>query len=1267
MHESRISQTFAHRYRIMEHLGEGGIGSVYRAYDVWTKREVALKVLAADSDGPKAVEDFKREFELLAQLRHPGVVEVLDFGLSDNHTGAAGLHPYFTMEYVQGISLGERLHGLSDPGRTEAQFETLYRLIWQLCDILEFLHLRGTVHCDLKPDNLKVTDGAFGPKILDFGLSERIGSKRGQETKGTLPYMAPEMFQQAALDERSDLYSLGIILYELVTSRLPFPSDDPVKIVSAHLQQKPAPPSEINPQLPSSLDRLIIRLLEKSPAARPANAVRVKEMIEAGLKEGFKKSAKPDLSAGKPGLAHLHSGPPVAREKELRRLQASLNGATDSRGSLLLISGEQGVGKTTLLNQLKSACQLEGVVFVDSHCLENQTVAYQPLTEALRKLRPYLESKHAGHLLPELDDLLDWSQKDPAVRPEDQSSLHLRISHLLTEISRVLPLAVAIENLQWADLSTLQFLRHFQMQKDKGSVFLCVSLRQEKLKQGTPLAELMGSEEKEEKPDHLRVNRLDPAGTKDFILSKFVNGEFTASFFAYVHERTAGNPYFIIEVLKYLVENDIISLRNSTWTADIKRLNQAQVPDSVEAVLFGNLERYDRETLDFLNTAAVIGKRFTLDLLEELIPADQRDLAQIASSLTQDQTLTRVEESGERRIGYQFTNQSLQNLLYQRVDRARRVGLHGRVAKLLEEGGGQDEESVFSIAYHYLEGENFDKAYQYALESAEKMKQRFANDEVLTYLRNAIEVAPRGRQAEEAVKKEAAALKRRADFCRGVGDLSQAEKDYQRIVTLLEGSGDLKALVETYNGLGETYRLKHDFGKGISTLQRAVQIHRKLDLPLERAHTLSYMGLLYWTDSQFDKAIDSFRSALEIDRRLEDKSYMASTQNNMGLVYWSQRRYHHALKHFTDCLSLYEDLGSKEWIARSHNNVGATHFELGQYAESVKHFRESLRINQEIKNHKEVSFNLENLSDAYRKVGDYPSALKTGERGLKLASEIGFSERVGRVLKGLGLAHLELGRYSKAEKYFGEAREVAETIVDRELKTLVLISSARLKCLLKDHRGAAQLIQEAAADIDSMGDEKSRVSLYQIEARLRMDEGKTEEAKRLLGKAAALADKLNLGEEIFWLNLMRADLCLELGDGTGCQEFLNRARESGLERYILLRPMFHLVSGRVEETDGDLGSAKREFETGLDLAEKIGHLEMVWQIRYHLGKSFLASHDIERAYQELKSAGRVLTRLSQGIEDEKLRQTYLKDPRKKELLCELKTVAKQLIGEAATP
>ncbi|MGB2768415.1 MAG: tetratricopeptide repeat protein [Candidatus Zixiibacteriota bacterium] len=1263
MPELKTSHAFSHRYEILNFLGEGGIGSVYRAHDRWTKKEVALKVLAAGSGDPSVIQDFKREFLLLTQLKHPGVVKVFDFGYSENATGLGNSQPYFTMEFVQGKSLRGSFPDLCDPQEAEAQFEALYHLIWQICEVLEFLHLRGMVHCDLKPDNLKLTERTFSPRILDFGLSERIGSTRGQETKGTLPYMAPEMLSQAALDERSDLYSLGIVLYEVVTSRLPFPYDDPVKIISAHLQQKPAPPSKLNPHLPSSLSQLIMRLLEKSPADRPANATRVKEMIEAGLRRDFKGTTRRDPPVGKLGLAHLNSGPLVRREKELRRLDRSLKQAAGSNGTFILISGEQGVGKTALLQHLKTDCQLQGIVFVDSHCLENQTVAYQPLMEALRKLKPYVESRCAGRILSELNDLLSWSKDDPSHHPEDRTSLHLRIDDLLVKISLSLPFALAIENLQWADLSTLQFLEHFQMQKDKGRVFLCGSLREEELKQGTPLAKLMEGWLKEKEDRCLRVNRLDPSGTRELISSKFIKSEFPSPFFAYVHQRTAGNPFFIIEVLKYLVEKSIIVLKDFTWTADVKKLEESEVPDSVEAVLSRNLERYDEKTLDFLNTAAVIGKRFTLDLLRQLKPADEKALSEIASFLTQDKMLTGEEESGGGERYYRFANQSLQSLLYQRVDQTKRISLHNRVARLLEKTGTEEEESVFDIAFHYLQGEDFEKAYQYALRSAEKMKQRFANYEVLRYLKNAIEVAPKVHDPEEAVKREAAALKQRADFCRGVGDLNQAEKDYQTILDLAEDSGDLKILAETYNGLGETYRLKHDYKKGISTLQRAMQIHPELDDPLELAHTLSYMGLLYWTDSQFDNALDSFEKAFEIDRKLGDKSYMASTLNNMGLVYWSQRQYQEALKRFTDCLSLYEVLDNKEWIARSLNNIGATLLYLGEYHKAIDYLLRSLRLNEKTGNEKENALNLENLGETFQKIGDYENAIKYNEKGLGLARRINLTQRVGYTLRNMGLINLELGNYEKAHVYLKEAEKTAEKIGDKELQIAVWVSLSKFHLLLNDVTKAEHLCEKATRIINTINDERSLISVYLIKSWLKKKEETFEEALKLLEQAMALAKTLNAGEELFSLDLEYGELYLKQGEMERSKECLDRARNSGLSRYLLFQPKFYLICGIGDWIGGNLKSARKDFETAIRLAEKLNNPEILWRIHHQLGKLFLSSHDIERAYQELKNASAILKRLNENIKDEELKRHYLEDPKKKELLCDLKAVAKELIGE----
>ncbi|MGB8658466.1 MAG: tetratricopeptide repeat protein [Candidatus Zixiibacteriota bacterium] len=952
----------SNRYEILQDLGEGGLGRVYKVCDRWNGKDVALKVLTPGPGDLPLEQGFQKEFLLLRQLTHPGVVQALDFGYAESNVRPGKPLPYFTMELVEGRSLKESLVGFSStfslehatatprsganppdgqtqPHATLAEYGELSHLLWQICDILEFLHLRGLVHCDLKPDNLKVTDRIFRPVILDFGLSEQIGSRRQGETKGTLPYMAPEMFKPEPLDERTDLYSLGVILYELVTSKLPFCFEDPVKIISAHLEQKPQPPSELNPGVPAWMDRLIIKLLEKSPKDRPSSAREVKKMIETGGDRNSRQTTKPQFSERQTLLCHLHSGPMVGRQTELSRLEKRLKLAISSQGTCFFLHGEQGVGKTFLLQHLGIQCQFKGMVFVDSSCLESQTVAYQPLMEILQKLEPYVKDRCPDHLPPAMKKVFDRSEDDSSGSLETQEASHQRLCELLRQISRVFPLVLVIENLQWADSLTLKFLNRFAEQKDKGRVFLCCSLRQEKSKRNTPSQHLIELLSRNQEDECLNLRRFDLSGTKELILSKFVRQRLSVEFFTFVHQRTSGNPFFIMELLRYLVENDLVVLKDSTWTSDGETLDVAAVPDSIETILMRNLERYDPKTLHFLNVAAVVGKKFAFRLLTGLGIFDERTLSEILSTLTNDQVLTRKQDSAKGRTYHEFANQSLQSLLYQRLDQATRVLWHSKIGELLERMDSKDdEESVFEMAHHYLEAGVLDKAYQYALASAERMQQRFANPEVLRYLEQAISIASGFSNEQEAAEKLTAALMKRADFCKKVGELREAEKDYRAILKLIQDSSDLKMLAKTYNDLGETYRLQHDYRKGISCLKRAMRLHRKLDAPLELANTLSYMGLLYWTDSQYQNALASFQKALKIDRSLGNKSSEASTLNNMGLVYWSQHQYSQALEYFTDALSVYRELDNKEWIGRCLNNIGSTLFESGEYLKCIDYY-----------------------------------------------------------------------------------------------------------------------------------------------------------------------------------------------------------------------------------------------------------------------------------------------------------------------------------------
>jgi serine/threonine-protein kinase len=267
-------------YRVERLLGRGGMGAVYAARQPEIDARVAIKVLAAElSRDPRLLQRFVDEARAVNKIRHPNIIDIFSFGRLPD-----GRH-HFVMEYLEGETLAARLaRGPLPP--TEAR-----RLLLQICEALEAAHAERIVHRDLKPDNLWIATprhGAPYAKVLDFGiaklLDERDASLATQTgvAMGTAYYMAPEQCRGEAVDHRADVYSMGVILYEMWTGRLPFEGPSFVAVVAQHITATPPAPSSIRP-VPARLERLILRCLEKDPAARPASARELGAELDAIL------------------------------------------------------------------------------------------------------------------------------------------------------------------------------------------------------------------------------------------------------------------------------------------------------------------------------------------------------------------------------------------------------------------------------------------------------------------------------------------------------------------------------------------------------------------------------------------------------------------------------------------------------------------------------------------------------------------------------------------------------------------------------------------------------------------------------------------------------------------------------------------------------------------------------------------------------------------------------------------------------------------------
>ncbi|WP_159481748.1 protein kinase [Streptomyces caniferus] len=256
------------RYELVERLGHGGMGTVYRAVDHRLRRTVAVKTLAAElALQPEFLTRFQREARAAAALNHPGVATVHDVG-EDAEGGAA--EPYLVMEYVEGRTLG---HVLKDGSLPVAQ---AVGITGQVLEALEHSHGHAIVHRDIKPANVMLT-GTGRVKVVDFGIAKALSEMATRLTGtgvavGTPAYLAPEQINGGATDHRTDLYAVGCLLYELLTGRPPYTGDSPFSVMHQHLAAEPVPPSQLRPELPPALDAVIVRALRKDREDRFAQA-----------------------------------------------------------------------------------------------------------------------------------------------------------------------------------------------------------------------------------------------------------------------------------------------------------------------------------------------------------------------------------------------------------------------------------------------------------------------------------------------------------------------------------------------------------------------------------------------------------------------------------------------------------------------------------------------------------------------------------------------------------------------------------------------------------------------------------------------------------------------------------------------------------------------------------------------------------------------------------------------------------------------------------
>ncbi|HEX2678514.1 MAG TPA: serine/threonine-protein kinase, partial [Polyangiales bacterium] len=551
------------RYKLERELAKGGVGVVYRAFDLSTNRQVALKrLLPGAANNPRLAALFEREYHTLTRLKHPRIVEVFDYGI-DEHG------PYYTMELLDGSDLSEL---------APIPYRDACRYLRDVASSLALLHTRKRLHRDLSPRNVRITsDGRC--KLLDFGTMANFGVP--DEIVGTPPMVPPEALRAMSLDHRSDLYALGALAYRVLTNRHAYRARQLEDL--PELWRTPPPRvAELAEDIPVELDELVMSMISLDPVYRPVSTSEVIDRLTA-IGE-----LPPDDDLERTAESYLLTSRLIGRQRPMETLQRRIARAHQRHGGTVLIEGNPGVGKSRLLEEASLQAQLTGALTIRIEARSNRgpNAVAAAIAKGIMHAAPHdareAAAPHAA-VLAHLFDMFATPDTPRASLPADPGVLRARVHGAflawLLDMSDDHTLVLLVDDLHRVDESSAALLGALN-QEARHRRILIIATRRLAGSVSAPEAVAAIAEQSR----RIRIHRLRRKDTLQLIRSLFGDVPNVDELGNWIHDITTGSPMQIVELCKHLADKDLIRFADGMWVLP-PSVPKDQLPLSLAATM----------------------------------------------------------------------------------------------------------------------------------------------------------------------------------------------------------------------------------------------------------------------------------------------------------------------------------------------------------------------------------------------------------------------------------------------------------------------------------------------------------------------------------------------------------------------------------------------------------------------------------------------------------------------------------------------------------
>jgi len=742
-----IGLRIKNRYRISELIKEGMVSRIFTAYDEFSKDKVAIKIFKNDvilSKNENTIR-FKLLINEISKIDHKNIVKIFSCGEILNYN-------YIAEKYVESYSLSDY--------NEKFDLKRILSIIYGIAEGLQAAHNNKIIHRDLKPSNILVAPDSI--LISDFcvagikdyyTLAEKYSVSDNNKILQMFGYMPPEFsgIIKGSFDERGDLYSLGIIFYELLTGKLPFTSDSFYSLIREQISRVPEPPSKFINEIPPIIDRIVQKMIDKFPNSRYQSAAGLLADINKVLNGNY------DFEPGSDDISYFptYKTSLIGREKELALIKNAVEKSGKSEINYCVIQGNSGTGKSRLIDEVEHIVRINEMVMIKAAC--DTTVGKSPYWIVSMLLNSYMkifnqfsdekkdfirrslnsELSSNGELLlklsKDISQLIDVKlTKDDLPVDVEKKRLHFSVNRLFKNLlSSEKSMIVVIEDIQWVDYSSLELLSVLMFNSDLKNILFIISIRTDEDIADEKIRNFISDLFIQKNLFKIKLNNLTVDNVRSIITEVFSNKIADVNKLAeFVFAKSGGNPLFAILIIRQLVDSDVVINENNNWLLENSLLKEIQIFPSIIDSIKKNIKLLSSQEMEFLTYSSFVGKEFDIEIISKLCGIPFDDAINIIDNALSLQIIIPSANTGKYSF---FHSRIMESFNCNITDTEIRRKIHQTIALELEKKLHSGEDVLYEAAYHYIEAGDDEKIIEFALPSAVKSKNNYAFDEAERY------------------------------------------------------------------------------------------------------------------------------------------------------------------------------------------------------------------------------------------------------------------------------------------------------------------------------------------------------------------------------------------------------------------------------------------------------------------------------------------------------------------------------------------------------